>query len=51
MDKELLSLLTVIYRKLDKIERKLNGTTLSASDKHYLDELVREANKIKDQIV
>lgn len=51
MDKELLAMLTVIYKKLDKIERKLNGNNLSASDKHYLEELIKEANQVKDQIL
>lgn len=51
MDKEILAMLTVIYKKLDKIERGLNGVTLSASNQHYLDELRKEANKIKDQIL
>ncbi len=44
---EVIAMLTAIYKKLDKLDRKVNnGGTLSASDKSYLEKLKNEAQKI-----
>lgn len=49
--KEILAMLVVIYKRLDKIERAQRGSTLMASDQHYLDELREKAHEIMNQIL
>jgi uncharacterized protein (UPF0297 family) len=45
---EIMTMLTAIYKKLDKLERKVNqGGTLMASDSSYLEKLKVEAGKIR----
>lgn len=44
---EVITMLTAIYKKLDKLDRKVNnGGTLSAPDKSYFEKLKEEARKI-----
>lgn len=46
---EVVAMLTVIYKRLVKLELASKGKTLSASNQHYIDELRNEARKIMDQ--
>ncbi len=46
--KDLLARQVVLYKKLDSIERKLNGSTRFADIQSYADELTRESSKIKN---
>lgn len=48
---ELLAMLTVIYKKLDELDRQINkGGILLASHKTYLERLRNDAKKIITQI-
>jgi hypothetical protein len=44
---ELLRMLTLIYKRLDALEKKVDGGFKSATNQSYLNELRREAEKIK----
>ncbi len=44
---ELLSMLAVLYERLDKLEKKVNGGFRMASRETYLTELRKEASKMK----
>ena len=49
--KELIAMLTVIYKKLDALDRKVNNKGFrSGSFQNYTNELRAEAAKIADQI-
>jgi hypothetical protein len=43
---EIIAMLTVLYKKLDKIERSMRGSTRMTSDQTYLNELRKEADKL-----
>lgn len=54
MEKEIKELLenvlarqVIIYKKLDVIEKKMNGTTRLADIQSYADELDREASNVR----
>ena len=47
---EIIAMLTVIYKKLDTVERKMKGSSRLAPDQSYLDELRAEAQKIMGNI-
>ncbi|SFL09330.1 hypothetical protein SAMN05216357_11296 [Porphyromonadaceae bacterium KH3CP3RA] len=47
---EILAMLTVLYKKIDKIENQLRGGSRSTSDQTFLNELKWEAGKISDKI-
>ena len=47
---EIIAMLTVLSKKIDKIERQINGGMRVSSDQSYLDELRREAKKIFNNI-
>jgi hypothetical protein len=47
---EILAMLTVLYKKIDKIENKLRGGSRIISDQNLLNELRREADKISGNI-
>jgi hypothetical protein len=44
---EIINMLTVIYERLDKLERKVKGGFKMTSSQNYLNELKREANKLQ----
>jgi hypothetical protein len=45
---EILRMLTVIYKRLDSLEKRVNGGLRSAANQTYLNELRRKADKIKE---
>ena len=45
---EILGMLTVIYKRLDKLEKKFECSIRMADAQTYLNELRREAGKIKN---
>jgi|GEM_PF-1475047 len=47
---EIIAMLTVLYKKVDTIERKLKNGSRMTSEQTYLNELKKEANKIIDKI-
>ena len=47
---EIIAMLTILYKKMDKIERSMKGSSRMTSDQTYLDELRKEAQKIADKI-
>lgn len=44
--KEIIAMLTVIYKKIDNIEQKMNNCSRSAPYSSYLRELRKEAMKV-----
>jgi hypothetical protein len=49
-NQEIIAMLTVIYRKLDKLENRFEERFRTAPDQTYLEELRKEAGKISDKI-
>jgi len=47
---EIVAMLAVLYKKIDKLENKANGQTRIASLHTYLDEIKKEAKEIIDFI-
>lgn len=47
---EIIAMLTVIYKKVDVIEKRSRGVSRTTSEQTYLNELKKEASKIADKI-
>jgi hypothetical protein len=47
---EIIAMLTVLSKRLDNLERKINGGTRIANIQTYLSELKKAAQKISDKI-
>jgi hypothetical protein len=46
--REVMDMLTVLYKRLSELEKEVRGGLRMASARAYLDELRREASKLKD---
>jgi hypothetical protein len=47
---EMFNIFTVLWKRIDKLERKLNGSIIMAESSTYLNDLRREAAKLNDKI-